>query len=393
MIKKELHLVIVWDAAKDAYNKIIEVIDEKFTIKEVYEITWDKEVFIKNLISFYSQSQSHLNKRQTNKLFKGKAKYCGIAPFKLIIFEDNNPNYQQRKTSSGYRKVNINVFDLKLQFRELTGGGHKIHGTDSVKETNKDLTLLLGDNMIDFYKKHNGNWDKKVKILNRNITGSNGYRSLKELFYVLNASTEYVVLRNFESFPDSYISKEHGDIDMLVENLNLIVYLTEAKKVFNKKNRVHYTIKIKGEDVPFDFRYVGDGYYDEEWEKEILATKELNKGIFYSPNKANLFYSLLYHALIHKQKLSADYINKIALLAKQIDVELNSVINDKDSLMILDKLMNHHGYKYTVPIDNSVYVRYKLRNNLLKLSIWRKLLYLIVDVRILLSVYKNRIIR
>ena len=54
MIKKELHLVIVWDAAKDAYNKIIEVIDEKFTIKEVYEITWDKEVFIKNLISFYS---------------------------------------------------------------------------------------------------------------------------------------------------------------------------------------------------------------------------------------------------------------------------------------------------------------------------------------------------
>jgi hypothetical protein len=393
MIKKELHLVIVWDAAKDAYNKIIEVIDEKFTIKEVYEITWDKEVFIKNLISFYSQSQSHLNKRQTNKLFKGKAKYCGIAPFKLIIFEDNNPNYQLRKTSSGYRKVNLNVFDLKLQFRELTGGGHKIHGTDSVKETNKDLTLLLGDNIIDFYKKHNGNWDKKVKILNRNITGSNGYRSLKELFYVLNASTEYVVLRNFESFPDSYISKEHGDIDMLVENLNLIVYLTEAKKVFNKTNRVHYTIKIKGEDVPFDFRYVGDGYYDEEWEKEILATKELNKGIFYSPNKANLFYSLLYHALIHKQKLSADYINKISLLAKQIDVELNSVINDKDSLMILDKLMNHHGYKYTVPIDNSVYVRYKLRNNLLKLSIWRKLLYLIVDVRILLSVYKNRIIR
>ena len=164
MIKKELHLVIVWDAAKDAYNKIIEVIDEKFTIKEVYEITWDKEVFIKNLISFYSQSQSHLNKRQTNKLFKGKAKYCGIAPFKLIIFEDNNPNYQLRKTSSGYRKVNLNVFDLKLQFRELTGGGHKIHGTDSVKETNKDLTLLLGDNIIDFYKKHNGNWDKKSKV-------------------------------------------------------------------------------------------------------------------------------------------------------------------------------------------------------------------------------------
>ena len=36
MIKKELHLVIVWDAAKDAYNKIIEVIDEKFTINLVF---------------------------------------------------------------------------------------------------------------------------------------------------------------------------------------------------------------------------------------------------------------------------------------------------------------------------------------------------------------------
>ena len=392
MKKKELHLVIVWDAAKDVLDKIINKIDTDFIIKDIYNISWDKELFVDNLISFYSHSQYHLNARQAKRLFKGKAGYCGIAPFNLIVFEDDNPKYELRNTSSGEREVNINVFDLKLQFRELTGGGHKIHGTDSIKETNKDLTLLLGNNIEDFYKNHSGIWDKKIKSLSRNITGVKGYDSLEEFFYVLNASLEYVVLRNFESFPDNYVSDEHGDIDLLVANLNLIVYLTWAKKVFNKKNRVHYTIKINNEDVPFDFRYVGDDYYDIKWEKEILNTRVLKDEVFYTPNSNNLFYSLLYHALVHKPKLSEDYMNKISLFGADIE-GLNDITREqKEYLNILNSFFSENNYVFTVPIDSSVYVRYKILNEQINLSILRKLRYFKVDTMIKLSKIKRKVL-
>jgi len=367
MKKKELHLVIVWDAAKDVLDKIINKIDTDFIIKDIYNISWDKELFVDNLVSFYSHSQYHLNARQAKKLFFGKANYCGVAPFNLIVFEDDNPTYDNRNTSSGEREVNINVFDLKLQFRELTGGGHKIHGTDSIKETNKDLTLLLGTNIEDFYKNHNREWDRKVKILIRNITGVKGYNSLEEFFYVLNASLEYVVLRNFESFPENYVSDEHGDIDLLVDNLNLIVYLTWAKKVFNNKNRVHYTIKINNEDVPFDFRFIGDNYYDVKWEKEILKSRVLTDDNFYTPNTNNLFYSLLYHALIHKFKFSKDYKQKIKNLNNNVLLDISEGSN------LLIDFMQDKGYEVKEPIDVSVLFNTEVINYTKGISFQRKL--------------------
>ena len=50
---------------------------------------------------------------------------------------------------------------------------------------------------------------------------------------MLNNSINYLVLRNHEEFPYNFNLKGHDDIDLLVENLNATVYLTNAKKVFN----------------------------------------------------------------------------------------------------------------------------------------------------------------
>lgn len=389
MIEKELHLVIVWDAASEAFDEIIDVIDGKFAIRKVYEITWDEELFIKNLISFYSHSQYHLNQRKANQLFVGKANYCGIAPFKLIIFEDGSPNYKSRNTSSGVRDVNINVFDLKTQFRELTGGGHKIHGTDSVQETNKDLTLLLGNNLVDFDEEYPDIWDRRVIPLKRNITGVNGYNSLKEFFYILNASIKHVVLRNFEGFPDSYKSKEHGDIDLLVENLNFIVYLTGAKKVFRRRNRVHYSINIGGENILFDFRYVGDNYYDIQWQERILSSRVLLSKSFYVPNDENLFYSLLYHALVHKPVISSDYISKLNNYGLKYSFSI-SLRNIKENFDFLSVYLKSRKYSYVIPKDYSVFCVKNKVDYINQVDINRYIYRIVVDIKMFL---KAKIIR
>ena len=389
-MNKEVHLIIVWDVAIKYFDTILDEVDSRFIVKDVYEVAWESGVFVDNLIAFYSHSQQHLNARQIKKTFIGKANYCGIAPFKLIIFDDILPKYELRNTSNGKREVNVNVFDLKLYFRKLTGGGHKIHGTDSITEANKDLTLLLGKNVKDFNENHTKAWNEKIKLLKRNITGVKGYASLKEFFYVLNTSVSYVVLRNFENFPDNYFAEKHEDIDLLVSNLNSIVYLTGAQKVFSKRNRVHFTVRIANKNIPFDFRYCGDSYYDKKWENNILETRILKDDIFFIPNNSNLFYTLLYHALVHKHDLAQDYIKNLKLINTKYDISSNLCFDDMKILFSkLTNFMKLNNYQYVVPTDSSVYVNYKPLEGLMTLSIIRKLFLLKVDIIIKLAEIKK----
>ena len=73
------------------------------------------------------------------------------------------------------------VFDKKQQYREWTGGGHRIHASDDEWETNKDLTLLLGQNIEDFIN-HTPICNISEEELHQNCIGVNGYKSIKELF-------------------------------------------------------------------------------------------------------------------------------------------------------------------------------------------------------------------
>ena len=51
----ELHIIIIWSKAIYIKDNIIEDLSELFDILEVYEITWDKEYFTKNLSRFYGE--------------------------------------------------------------------------------------------------------------------------------------------------------------------------------------------------------------------------------------------------------------------------------------------------------------------------------------------------
>ena len=132
--KKELHLVIIWENGRYKEREIVNFISKKFKLVEKYKINWNKNLFGKNLTTFYG----------TNLPPKSdKEKHCGNGEFLLLIFYDNDPKYGYVKTSRGSERVNVNIFSCKEKFRELTGGGHKIHSTNSPLETNHDLTLLL----------------------------------------------------------------------------------------------------------------------------------------------------------------------------------------------------------------------------------------------------------
>lgn len=346
-----LHILIVWEKAADKKDFILDDLKKSFKIRMFFKFHWDKEQFLQNYTVFYAHSLKNLSRKNLNSILSNKITHCGNGDFYVIIFEDLAPNLQLRKTSSGNRLVNINVFDKKTEYRNLTGGGHRIHSSDDAWETNKDLTLLFGLNTEDFCNQYPESVTKELSI-SRNCVGVGGYATIHQLFYVLNNTIKYCVLRNHECLPDEYTVEGHGDIDLLVENKNYISYLTLAKPVYPESYRVYHTISIANNNVPFDFRFVGDNYYDQPWEEQILENRELRKNLFYVPSDEDQFYSLLYHAYIQKREVRTDYIPKLSFYAEIIHETFSPDI--KTSINQLDSYLKRNHFEYIRPTDKTV---------------------------------------
>lgn len=337
---KETHLFILWENARYKEKEILEDIKKSFNIIGKYNITWNKEIFSKNLSRFYG---TNLPKNS------GKEQHCGNGDFLLIIVEVENPKYEQRDTlSKGIQKVNINMFDKKTYYRELTGGGHKVHATNSEKETNHDLTLLLGKSLKDFLKEVERK-DDSIIILKQDLVGTNGFKTIEEMFYVLNNCIDYAVLRNYETLPEEIYTNEHNDIDLICDSYENAAYILNAEKVFPEEYRIHYKVKVEDKIAFFDLRYIGDNYYYYNLEKNLLKNRIYNNKGFYTVSEEEYFYTLLYHAILHKPTFSEDYKNKLTKMKTNLDFK-----DDEKSIQILNNWLVQKGYSITIPIDKSV---------------------------------------
>ncbi|MBE5851360.1 MAG: hypothetical protein E7299_00160 [Lachnospiraceae bacterium] len=159
----------------------------------------------------------------------------------------------------------------------------------------------------------------------------------------------YVVLRNYEQLPELATIEGHGDIDILTSDKDDIIKALGAKKVHDKKYRVQYQIAVGNILVYMDIRYVGDNYYDREWELQILNNRVKNLKGIYIPNDTDYAYSLLYHSLIHKPYISDDYRTKMKVH-----------FGENNLLKKLNEFMSEKQYKFVEPIDLSVYYNYNI---------------------------------
>lgn len=341
-IKQEIHLFIIWNNALDYRAQIIQDIEKDLVVLGIHDIDWSADKFEENITRFYRKRPNMAD----------KANRVGRGYFTLIVVKDENPNYQVRDTSKGQETVNVNIFDRKERFRKLTGPPTDlIHATNNEIETNHDLTLLLGVNCKDYIKLSQ---DGRHQLQgNLNLIGYNGWSSVSNLFYVLNNTMEYIVLRNWESLPNDLLHDTHKDVDMLVSNLTDAKYILNATKVFPEPHRVHYHVTIENEIVPFDLRYIGDDYYDINFEKDMMRTRILNPGGFYTPNIHFHFYSLLYHAYLHKNGVKDKYKIRLSELSDELTP---SYFDDENNIAgIIGKFLKINDYKLVQPEPSVVY--------------------------------------
>ena len=167
-----LYLFLLWETARTHENFLLQELQKKFHIKDVYEITWEKKNFPKNLRRFYGPGKvGNVN---------AKTELCGTGSFLLIIVSDPNPKFGKRRTSKGMELVNLNLFDNKKIYRKITGKSYAIHSSITEQETNDDLTMLLGINLNDISKSFPDAWDGTFKQIHSDIVGQNGWKNFQE---------------------------------------------------------------------------------------------------------------------------------------------------------------------------------------------------------------------
>ncbi|PID30819.1 hypothetical protein CR973_01070 [Candidatus Saccharibacteria bacterium] len=346
-MKSEYHLFIIWQNALSREKSIVKDIANTFEILYRIRVTWSKEHFSRNLTRFYGVS---LPKNS------GKEQHIGTGSFLVIVVKDHESEYNHHDTSKGVKLINSRTFTAKTRYREITGGGHKIHGTNTPAEFSHDFALLFGESVDDFMKVHKPSSDKEIAY-SKDLVGYKGWDSLSQMFAVLNLTEEYVVMRNYEPLPRKYYADKHGDIDFLVQDYESAKYVLNAEPVFDEPHRVHHRIVVNNDEVLIDLRHVGDGYYDKKWQKQILKEKTMYRGVFVMSQKDHLF-SLLYHAIIHKPSVASDYIQQIKKLNQETasfpETVTSKWFSDGRAHARLGEYLARSGYEVTRP-ESSVF--------------------------------------
>jgi hypothetical protein len=228
----ELHLFILWQTARAAERRIVADLAHEFEIVDCCEVTWSRANIDENLSRFYRFDSSAA--------FAKRAE-CGGGPFLLITVWDPEPHYEQAITSRGHEIVNAKMLSLKDKYRSWAGGGCKVHATNSIREADRDLTLLLGMNCGDYLRAIGGRWDGKIKRIDRDLVGANGWESLKQLFYVMNSTIDYAVLRNHEPLPSICLRLGRA-----------WRYRSDCRRIFGQRSHLELAARLQKQDsCPF----------------------------------------------------------------------------------------------------------------------------------------------
>lgn len=352
----DYHLFIIWQNGRSFEKEIIETIALDFEVISTISLTWsDKNI---------EQSFNRLYKAINNPHISAKAETMGTGEFICLVVKDSSPKYSYRKTVSGaIELVNSRTVQVKRKAREFSGD-YFVHSSASPEEFYEQAMLLFGSVLLQ--KILNGQCNKLS--LEQNLVGTNGWKDFSELFEVLNASSKYIVLRNFEFLPDDFFENDK-DVDILCENVIDFISSSNARVLEITEGGAKLIITIDNKDVPFDIRFVGDNYYCDQWSRDMLLQRVRTKHDIFRPRVDDYFFSLLYHSVLQKSEVKPSYINHFEALSKSMDFDFFDMkkINEKKYIAsIIEGFFVYKRYKYTKPKDSGVYVNYSVLKHISK---------------------------
>lgn len=352
-LKSDFACFALWKAARPFRDQIRKELSEKFQILLETEIEWSEANFQQNAERLYEAPMFSENGKFD--IRSSHAKKIGSTKFILFILRDVTPDYTYAKSVSGKNELsNLNFVSAKYRFRDWiekdTGVKYGVHSTNNIYEFFYQAPLLLG---VDIFKQLLNGDSLQISSISKDLEGANGWKDWREVFELLNLTTNYLVLRGFDMLPADNPEK---DLDVITDNYQR--FASTLGVIQKKKQPYKGYILINGESINLDIRFVGDNYYNVSWAKEMLATKELHNEVVFVPRLDHYFFSLLFHAKVQKPTVKEQYYGVLDDVAKKLKFdwfELDDLSSNRKSGALLKGYFQGEGYFYEDPLDSGVY--------------------------------------
>jgi hypothetical protein len=171
-----VYVFVIWSQARHLERRILDDLAEHFTVLDVVEVTWSTDDrFARSLTRMYGDALPPGSDKEV---------HCGNGPFLLVVVQDRRPRFRPRRTGRGHRLLNSRVYDARLRYREWTGGGYRVHASDSVEETERNLVLMLGVGIPEISARERSGGDVARRHA-RDPVGTDGWDSVDQLLRVL----------------------------------------------------------------------------------------------------------------------------------------------------------------------------------------------------------------
>jgi hypothetical protein len=347
--ERDLHMFVLWEHAAPQWARIVEDLGRRFGVIHQRHVTWPVADVDDNFLRLYGSAP--LAGQPAETVFRRK-EIVGGGTFAIVVVEDRDPQYVYDRTFS--RKVEIvnrRVAEAKGIYREWTGGGFRVHSSNSLAEFFRDMTLLVGAQDLDRLLVGDA-YDSVPLAVQTSLAGAGGWRDLPELFVHLRRAARYVVLRNFESLPER-LPDGDADIDVLCDQPAELAAVANAVVQTDRDGKFACAAMVAGDPVQLDLRWPGDGYFDAAWQAAVLVDAVEEDGVIV-PSVPDRFFTLLYHAKVHKKEVKGVYKQRLRSLAQAIglghyrDTDLSS---DEVAADLLGGYMASRCYLFTLPRD------------------------------------------
>jgi hypothetical protein len=343
---RDLQLLVIWSGGRAHEAAILDLVAASFTILAQIEVRWSPDKTVNDFERLYGQTLWGTSPKHEE---------VGDGPFLLLILEDTAPAYSYRSNVTGYVELtNVHVADVKAAARALTGG-YRIHSSNNIREFFRDATLILGPERLGAIIAQAAP-ATGTQVLAEDVVGSHGWDSLDQVFRTLRWTSRYVVLRNFEDLPGAV--EDDREIDVLCDDQTDLAAVLNATEVYPGPEGAAFRTVVAGEEVLFDTRYVGDGYLDTTWQREILARREWHGSLVAVPRHDDHLFSLLYHAKVQKPSVKPAYGPRLTTLALDVglpEAVARTITDDAVAASQLDGYLAGHGFTVPLPLDPAVH--------------------------------------
>lgn len=334
-------LFVLWESGFPSASLVLRDINEEFDIRKAELV----DLPPLNAGDFFGR---FYGKRRPDR-YKFKEREVGGTRALIILVTPQE--HQEREPEDFYDDVRC----LKERFRH--GGKNFLHGADSSDESESNyfavggsyealMSALSSPAIVAVVA------NSKSAELDLRTFAKREPANFDELFTRLGEYTNYVVLRNWEDIDVEKSLVVSGDIDILVDDAPTAQSVLMAKRAFHDESRVHFLVPVSGQAVPFDIRFLGDNYYDRAWQKRMLETK-VPRGTFFALDDYQYYWTLLYHAIVHKGLVSELYRNRLGKLSRFASLNFGKKSDNRLRSRLLQYL-SKNGYGVPKPNDKSV---------------------------------------